>query len=48
MRTLEEETLFYAIACFIVFGLPVVAFFAWMKYEDIKQKKMKLEKDDEE
>lgn len=48
MRTLEEETLFYAIACFIVFGLPVVAFFAWMKFEDIKQKKLKLEKDDEE
>lgn len=48
MRTLEEETLYYAIACFIVFGLPVIAFMVWYKWDDIQRKKKQLEKSDKE
>lgn len=48
MRTLEEETLYYAIACFIVFGLPVIGFISWLKWDDKKRAKQQLEKSDEE
>lgn len=48
MRSLEEETLYYAIATLILFGTPVLAFFIFMKWQDREFQRNTLEKSDKE
>jgi hypothetical protein len=46
MRSLEEETLYYAIATLLLFGIPVLTLFLVIKFQDIKSKRLALEKSD--
>lgn len=48
MRSLEEETLYYAIATLMLFGIPALTFFIWLKFDEIKSKRLLLEKSDKD
>lgn len=47
-RSLEEETILYAIATLLLFGIPALSFFLFMKFQDDKAKRLQIEKSDNE